>query len=210
MNNIEVFLIRHGKTIANEKRLYCGKTDLSLSHNGIEELKILKKSIRYPKCNEYFTSGAKRANETFKILYDDISFTELKGFFEYDFGDFEMKSYEDLKEDKSYINWITDESGRVSCPNGESKNSYRNRIRDEFTAFINNISDKELNSVLLISHGGTIGTILEGFYDNSKNFYSWQPNFGEGYKLTVEVLENNFIITEVQELKILEKLGRSI
>ena len=28
MNNIEVFLIRHGKTIANEKRLYCGKTDI--------------------------------------------------------------------------------------------------------------------------------------------------------------------------------------
>lgn len=203
MNNIEVYLIRHGKTMANEKRLYCGKTDLSLSDKGIEELKTLKKNLSYPECNEYFTSGAKRANETFEILYYDKRFVEIKRFFEYDFGDFEMKSYEDLKEDKAYIKWITDESGEVSCPNGESKNRYKNRIRDQFISFINNIREKEVKSVLLVSHGGTIGTILEEFYDNSKNFYSWQPNFGEGYKLTVEVLENNFVIIEVQELKIL-------
>lgn len=201
MNNIDVFLIRHGKTMANEKRLYCGKTDLSLSDKGIEELEILKKSLSYPKCNEYFTSGAKRANETFEILYDDKRFIELKGFFEYDFGDFEMKSYEDLKEDKAYIKWITDELGEVSCPKGESKKHYKNRIKREFISFINNVKEKELKSVLLVSHGGTIGTILEEFYDNSKNFYSWQPNFGQGYKLTVEVLENDFVITEVKELK---------
>lgn len=201
MNNIDVFLIRHGKTMANEKRLYCGKTDLSLSNNGVAELKTLKKNLTYPKCDDYYTSGAKRANETFKVLYDNNEFTKLKGFFEYDFGDFEMKSYEDLQEDKSYIKWITDEYGEVSCPNGESKNNYRKRIKDEFISFINIIKKKKLKSVLLVSHGGTIGTILENFYDNSKDFYSWQPSFGEGYKLKIEVLENSFVITEVKELR---------
>lgn len=201
MNNIEVFLIRHGKTMANEQRLYCGKTDLSLSNKGVAELKALKKNITYPKCDDYYTSGAKRANETFKVLYDNDEFTELKGFFEYDFGDFEMKSYEDLKEDKEYIKWIADEYGEVSCPNGESKNNYRKRIKDEFISFINIIKKKKLKSLLLVSHGGTIGTILENFYDNSKDFYSWQPSFGEGYKLKIEVLENSFVITEVKELR---------
>lgn len=201
MKKIEVILIRHGKTIANEKRLYCGKTDLSLSDSGLEELEILKESIRYPKCDCYYTSGAKRANETFEALYDNNDFIELKGFFEYDFGDFEMKSYEDLKDDKRYIDWITDESGEVSCPNGESKNRYKNRIKGEFISFIKNIYNKKINSVLVVSHGGTIGTILEEFYDNSKNFYNWQPSFGEGYKLTIESSEKNFVITEVKNLK---------
>lgn len=201
MNKIEVTLIRHGKTIANEKRLYCGKTDLSLSDSGLEELKKLKESLGYPKCDKYYTSGAKRANETFEILYENNEFIELKGFFEYDFGDFEMKSYEDLKENERYINWITDESGEISCPNGESKNNYKKRIQDEFISFINNVKNKNINSVLLVSHGGTIGTILEEFYDNSKNFYEWQPSFGEGYKVTVEFFESNFLITKVEDLK---------
>ena len=201
MSNIDIFLIRHGKTIANEKRLYCGKTDLKLSDNGIQELMNLKKNINYPDCDLYFTSGARRANETFKLLYENREYNELKGFFEYDFGDFEMKSYEDLKEDKSYINWIMDETGDISCPNGESKNKYKKRIKDEFVRFVNNLINKEIKSVLVVSHGGTIGAILEEFYDNSKNFYSWQPSFGEGYKLSVEFLEDNFEIKKVIELK---------
>ena len=36
-----VYLIRHGKTEANEKRLYCGSTDLPLSEKGREELNRL-------------------------------------------------------------------------------------------------------------------------------------------------------------------------
>ena len=34
-------LIRHGRTEANEKWLYCGSTDLSLSDAGREELLVL-------------------------------------------------------------------------------------------------------------------------------------------------------------------------
>ena len=201
MKKIEVILIRHGKTIANEKRLYCGKTDLFLSESGLRELKELEESIDYPKCDEYYTSGAKRANETFKIIYGENKFTELMGFFEYDFGDFEMKSYEDLKKNKSYLNWITDESGDISCPNGESKNNYKKRIKDEFIDFINKLKSKNTNSALLVSHGGTIGTILEEFYDNSKSFYQWQPSFGEGYKVIIEVYDDKFLITKVEDLK---------
>ena len=179
MSSIEVYLIRHGRTICNEKRLYCGKTDVSLSEQGIKELKTLKSIMRYPRCNKYFTSGAVRANETFKILYEDESYEELSGFFEYDFGDFEMKSYEDLKENKLY----------------------KKRIKKEFNNFIEAINSNGYESVLLISHGGTIGTILECFYDNSKNFYSWQPKCGEGYKIIIEFENNNFIIKEVLEIK---------
>lgn len=201
MSSIIIYLIRHGKTLANERKLYCGKTDLSLSDIGIKEIEKLKSEINYPSCERYFTSGAKRANETFKLLYENEKYIELKGFFEYDFGDFEMKSYEDLKGNKEYIKWIMDEEGNVSCPNGESKNTYKKRIKEQFKSFISNIKEENLKDVLVVSHGGTIGTILEEFYDNSKNFYSWQPRCGEGYKIVVEILEDNFKIKEVNELK---------
>lgn len=199
MSSFEVYLIRHGKTIANEKKLYCGKSDLSLSDIGKKELYDL--DIKYPKCELYFTSGAKRANETLGILFGNVEYIELFDFWEYNFGDFEMKSYEDLKENQLYIDWILDKEGKVSCPKGESKEIYKNRIKKEFIRFLNEISKKNVKKVALVCHGGTIGTILEEFYDNKKSFYEHQPSFGEGYKLIIENFKEELKINKVEEMK---------
>ena len=198
MKRLVLYLLRHGKTMANENKLYCGFTNIPLSNLGKEELLILKEKINYPKADKYFTSGALRANDTIGILYENKDFEEVKGFFEYNFGDFEMKSYEELKDNKDYINWITDKSLNFKCPGGESKAEYRNRIKDEFINFIERV--KRENSVLLISHGGTIGTILEEFYDKSKSFYEWQPSYGRGYKLDLEILKSEFKILKITEI----------
>ena len=173
-------------------------TDLPLSEKGIEELALLKEKISYPEAEKYFTSGALRANDTIGILYENKDFEEVKGFFEYNFGDFEMKSYEELKDNKDYINWITDKSLNFKCPGGESKEEYRKRIKEEFVIFIKKI--KDVNSALVISHGGTIGTILEEFYDSNKSFYEWQPSYGRGYKLEIEISNSEFKILNITEI----------
>lgn len=217
MYKLEVYLIRHGKTRCNEQRLYCGSSDIQLSKKGKRELLELKalsdlnnqkennfstvgnlemgnNNFKYPKCEKYYTSGAKRANETLEILYPKVEYECIKEFFEYNFGDFEMKSYEILKENELYINWIMDVEGKVSGFNGESKVEYRERISNAFNSFINKCSLENLKSVLLVSHGGTIGTILELFYSNEKSFYEWQPPCGLGYKLVVLWDEKDRII----------------
>ncbi len=84
MNNLELYLIRHGKTDGNEKKLYCGKTDLELSKNGIETLYKYKEEYDYIKkiikFDGYYTTGLKRTNETMSILfnsnYDNYSFND--------------------------------------------------------------------------------------------------------------------------------------
>lgn len=195
MKSMEVYLIRHGKTEANEKRFYCGKSDISLSKSGIKELNEIKEGTVYPKCDCYYTSGAKRANETFKILFPQEEYFENNMFWEYDFGSFEMKSYDMLKEDKDYINWITDKEGIVSCPNGESKKQYNERIQNAFLELLENSFRDKKASICIVCHGGTIGTILEIFYDNSKSFYEHQPTCGRGYRLLIE---------KNKEVKILE------
>ena len=100
MNRAILYFIRHGKTEFNEKRLYCGSSDISLSSLGIKELKEKIKNTRYKKAKLNFTSGMKRANETFELIYGQDKFSILEGFKEFDFGDFEGKSYYDLKENK--------------------------------------------------------------------------------------------------------------
>ena len=200
MNKLVLSLIRHGKTEANEKHLYCGKSDISLSENGIMELKKIKNSINYPEGSSFFSSGAKRANETLEILYPKKIYSEINEFREYDFGDFEMKSYEMLKENKEYINWINDKDGQVSCPNGESKIQYRERIKEAFNNLVEKCYKESINIAVLVCHGGTIGTILEIFYDSSKSFYEHQPSCGRGYTLTLEKKDNEFKIINIDNI----------
>lgn len=190
MNKINLYLVRHGKTEGNEKRLYCGYTDLSLSSNGVEELKKLRGL--YNKCDFYYTTGLKRTNETLNILFDSDNFLVEDGFKEYNFGDFEMKGYEELKHKKEYIDWLEDTSGSYIVPNGESKNIYRERIKDTFKKFIKNLAKENKENVALVCHGGTIGTILQQFYDKEKDLFYWQPSCGRGYLLEI-ILDDDII-----------------
>ena len=186
----KIYLIRHGKTYCNEKQLYCGKTDIDLSESGRKELESRDINI-YPKCDFYFTSGLKRANSTLEIICPDKKYTVINEFSEYNFGDFELKSYEDLKDLKEYQDWIIDETQNVCCPNGEIKHEFRNIIEKAFDKLIKYLFKENKETSLGVIHGGAIGIILEIKYDDSKKFYEWQPKNGYGYEIIVDILDNN-------------------
>lgn len=201
MNNIEIYLIRHGKTYCNEQHLYCGKSDIDLSEAGICELQNNK--IEFPKCDIYFTSGMKRADSTFKILCPEEEFIQLKELQEYDFGDFELKGYNDIKDIKEYVDWINDTTLKARCPSGESRFEFIERVLKGFNALVSKMIVQNKKSALGVIHGGAIGIILEKLYDDSKKFYEWQPANGDGYKLEIEVYDYNKF--KIKKLKSLEK-----
>ena len=190
MNEIKLYLIRHGKTYCNEKNLYCGKSDVDLSENGLKELKENAKKNKYPNCDFYFTSGAKRANQTLEILCPGKKYNILAKFFEYDFGDFELKAYEDIKLIKEYVAWIEDKQGTIKCPNGESKAEFRKRIKEGFKELLEYFTKENIKTAFGVTHGGTICMILEMLYDDKKKFYEWQPKNGEGYEITINIKGN--------------------
>ena len=102
-----LYLIRHGNTEANERHLYCGSTDLPLSENGIDALIKLKDKYSSIKNVAFATSGMLRTEQTLEILFGNVPHSRLPAFREVDFGDFEMHSYEELKELPAYQKWIT-------------------------------------------------------------------------------------------------------
>ena len=73
---MRIYLIRHGKTQANERHLYCGSTDLSLSDAGKAELQQLHYDIKNVR---FLTSGMKRTNETLRILFGDVPMKKIPG-----------------------------------------------------------------------------------------------------------------------------------
>ena len=175
-----IYLIRHGKTIANEQRLYCGATDLPLSEGGAEEIRLFKSEGIYPAAELFFTSGLLRTTQTLDIIYGGVNKKAIPEISEYRFGEFEMQSYEDLKEREDYQAWITDETGDIKCPGGESKNRFNKRVTDGF----NNILSQAGGSPAFVScHGGAIACIMERLCPGAQNFYEWQPKPGRGYAL---------------------------
>ena len=178
---MEIHLLRHGKTLANEQKLYCGKTDLPLSENGENEIVLLKNQGIYPSADLFFTSGLLRTEQTLNIIYGEKTYRKAEpDIAEFNFGSFEMKSYEQLKEQVDYRAWIMDETGDFLCPGGESKNQFEQRAIAGFNKILNQAKNC---SVFVVCHGGTIACIMEYLYPKTQNFYEWQPGPGRGYTL---------------------------
>ena len=166
-----IYLIRHGKTSANEKHLYCGSTDLPLSDRGKEELRSVHYAIKNVR---FLTSGMKRTNETLRILFGDVPCEVDPRFREVDFGIFEMHSYEQLKDTPEYGSWLTGDNDANIPPNGESGAQMKERVIAAFSEI------KE--DTCIITHGGVIAAIMEHLFPNDgKNRYEWQPKNGCGY-----------------------------
>ena len=169
-----IYLIRHGKTEANERRLYCGSTDLPLSNAGRAELKNLHYEIKNVR---FLTSGMKRTNETLQILFGDVPFEVEPRFREVDFGIFEMRNYEDLKDTPPYQAWLTGDNEANIPPLGESGVQMRERVLIAFSEI--------REDTCIITHGGVIAAIMEQLFpDENKNRYEWQPQPGHGYAIT--------------------------
>ena len=170
---MSIYLIRHGRTEANEKWLYCGSTDLSLSEKGRKELE----GIHYEIPNARFlTSGMKRTNETLKLLFGDVPYEVDSRFREVDFGIFEMRSYYEIQEDPDYQAWLQGDNEANVPPEGESGLQMKQRVLEAFSELPDN--------TVLICHGGVIAAIMGHLFpEEGKSRYDWQPSNGKGYRL---------------------------
>ena len=168
-----VYLIRHGKTEANEKHLYCGSTDLSLSGAGRAELQMIRYDIKNVR---FITSGMKRTNETLQIIFGDVPYEVDERYREVDFGVFEMHSYEELKDTQEYQIWLTGDNEANVPPQGESGAQMKERVLEAFS--------QVREDTCIITHGGVIAAIMEHLFpDEGKNRYQWQPKPGCGYAI---------------------------
>lgn len=167
-----LYLIRHGKTEANLQHRYCGSTDLPLSEAGWEELKGLHYEIANVR---FLTSGMLRAEQTLAALFGDVPHEKRPAFREVDFGVFEMHTYEELKNDPAYLDWITGDNMANVPPKGESGNQMLARV-------LAALQELRQEDTVLVTHGGVIAAIMEHLFpEEQKSRYQWQPDPGHGY-----------------------------
>ena len=171
-----LYLIRHGRTAANDAHLYCGSTDLPLSPQGIRELKTLTYDL-HPR--RILTSGMLRTEQTLQLILGEVPHEINREFREIDFGDFEMKSYEQLKDDPDYQQWISGDNEANVPPHGESGLQMTTRVLNA----LKEVLDRE-EDTLIVTHGGVIAAIMAAFFPEAGlSRYQWQPRPGRGYAI---------------------------
>lgn len=180
--------MRHGMTMANERRLYCGSSDLPLSEGGRAALVQLRERVKYPDLQglEQLTSGMRRSDETLQLLFDAEPDRRIPGFREIDFGLFELKSYEELKNDARYQAWICDAEGITAPPGGESALDFRHRVYAAVDALV--------HDALIVCHGGVIAALMARWFPKEeRHLYQWQPEFGLGYEVELHDGESSYV-----------------
>lgn len=91
----EIYLIRHGLTESNKKKIYAGWSDESLCQEGVSSMKNIGKKLQRLKIENIFSSPIKRAAQTADILNELLNITvEI----EENFKEMKMGPWEGLSE----------------------------------------------------------------------------------------------------------------
>ncbi len=197
MKNYSIYLIRHGSTDANETGQYIGSTDMPLSHKGKENLRYFKKKYSYPQAELYYTSPLVRCVETTKILYPKSSPIVINGLAECDFGMWEGHTAQELSHIPMFRDYVSGKSN-ISPPNGESSKDFTFRIASTFETIVNTMMQTGKTSVVIVTHGGVISTLLALYALPRGSFYDWIAEPGQGFSVrTIPSLWSRDRVVEV-------------
>ena len=170
-------LLRHGVTEANRLHRYCGSTDLPLEQAALTAFLAEERVYPDPAGYRILTSGMVRTEQTLRAIYGDLPHGQERAFREMDFGHFENRTYEELKDDPAYQAWLTGNNEENICPGGESG--------AQMTARVLAAWERLEEDTLLVTHGGVIAALMAHLFpEEPKSRYDWQPKPFGGYELT--------------------------
>jgi alpha-ribazole phosphatase len=128
------------------------------------------------------SSDLMRCRQTCEILIRDrfVPVCEMKEWREMNFGDWEGKTYEELKEGKEYQSWLQSPF-TVAPPYGESYIEFQRRIETALTRTLELSEHLKAHHIIVVTHGGPIRYLLERYAPVKRSFWEWNVPFGGGF-----------------------------
>lgn len=184
MKGYRISVIRHGTTEANEKGIYIGQTDYSLSDKGAAELLAKTDEYVYPNVARVYSSPLRRCLETAELLFPDTTIQTVDNLMEMNFGVFEGKSADELVGREDFREWL---KGGMDArpPQGESVKEVQLRIFRALREIIADMMQEDLLHCAMITHGGIIANMLAGFGLPKIPADQLQCQPGEGFDIHV-------------------------
>lgn len=184
MKSYNIHFIRHGDIAETKNGAYIGITDVSLSSDGREELKKLDSTCRYPYAPVLFSSPLKRCIETCEIIYpgkEPIVVDELS---EMNFGLWEGKTAEDLKNHPDFNKWLSGDTS-VKPPEGESSADFTRRVCLMFQKIVDGLISTGHTEAVIVTHGGVIMTLMAVYGFPQAKPFEWACESGTGYSIRI-------------------------
>lgn len=142
----KLYLVRHGETLFNKKKIIQGACDSPLTERGIQQALKVKKVLENVEIEGFYCSTQERAVDTLElILGQDKSYTRLKGLKERNFGLFEGE--------REVLNptWENGYDEIFPLYGGETSDEVKIRVAQSIYQIIN-----KHNSALVVAHAGSI------------------------------------------------------
>lgn len=174
---MEVYLVRHTSVDVPAGYAY-GQTDVPLRASFNEEAARVKEQLVPHTFDKVWSSPLSRCSRLAGFCgYPDAEKDQrLK---EIDFGEWEMKSWEEISGDPRSADWFNNWL-HIPTPGGESLTDQYNRL----AKFLDEIKNSDYEKVCIFAHGGilTCARVYANEYDLEEAFQH-VPSYGEVIKL---------------------------
>ncbi len=168
-----LILVRHGETLWNAQKRYCGSTDIGLSAKGKKQARRLKEKLNGMSIHKIYTSGKKRAIQTSKIIFNGAKIIKVEALREINFGALEGLTHEEImkKYTDVYEKWLKDPF-RNRIPGAEPMSVFKKRVQ---TAIRKIACISHGKTVAIACHGGVIGIFVSSIL-KGRNFWRYIPS----------------------------------
>lgn len=201
MKSYLVYLIRHGMTEAGNEGRYIGHTDVPLSEAGEQQLREMAEAYEYPQPDVVFSSPLKRCLRTAQIVFPDMDAIPMRDLIEYNFGEFENKTAEELENHPVFPRWLAGEPD-VDPPFGESSRDFQTRVMQGFCRIVDGLIKTGTTRAAIVTHGGVITTLLSTFGLPQAPMHEWMMPEGCGYTVRITPL----LWSNGQKMEVIEEL----
>ena len=152
---MKLYLVRHGRSVANEKKLVTGTVSDPLSSAGQKQSTGLGNWLEQfnLRSDAFFVSHWRRAQETANLAFSDNRWVVDERLGETDAGDVADWPVENFLS--RYPDFYNSESNRY--PGGESHIDLYSRVTD----WLEDIQDYNYDSVVAVAHSGPISCIFQ-------------------------------------------------
>jgi len=200
----KLILVRHGETIWNAEKKFQGHTDIVLSAVGLEQASLLADRLALEKIAAVYSSDLNRAFVTAETVArrHGLPVTGLPALREIKFGDWEGLTYTAIHEKwPSQLSGLFTSPSEIVIPGGESFHELKKRAADAIAELVAKHQDE---TVVVVSHGGTIRTVFCSILDINLN-HLWEIRQDNTAVNIVEYYDGRALIALVNDTHHLQK-----
>ncbi len=190
---MEIYLTRHGTTKWNEARIMQGWKDSDLTEEGIDHAKKLGMRLSSVDFDIIYSSHQSRALETAKLIRGirDIEILSHPGLREMSYGRWEGMTLEDINKVYPEELFIYINRPKDYVPVDENGETYVDLIK-RVQGFLEDLRRKNLNRVLLVTHGIPLKVLIMISKDLSHEDFAKLPIYKGTALSIIEERDGNF------------------